>query len=86
MNNVKVSTNTDIGVDDSINLSNEVCPMTFVLTKMKLDALKPGQHLEVILPAGEPMRNVPIQVKEEGHKILTVEKMGNMFRLIIEKG
>jgi len=68
MNNVKVSTNTDIGVDDSINLSNEVCPMTFVLTKTKLDALKPGQHLEVILPAGEPMRNVPIQVKKRDIK------------------
>ncbi|MBI3584065.1 MAG: sulfurtransferase TusA family protein [Nitrospinae bacterium] len=85
MSNVKISTNTDIGIDDSINLSNEVCPMTFVLTKTKLDALEPGQHLEVILPAGEPMRNVPIQVKEEGHKILKVEKMGNFFRLIIEK-
>ncbi|MBI5748441.1 MAG: sulfurtransferase TusA family protein [Nitrospinae bacterium] len=86
MSNVKVNTNTDLGIDDSINLSNEVCPMTFVLTKMKLDALKPGQHLEVVLPAGEPMRNVPIQVKEEGHKILKVEKMGIFFRLIIEKG
>lgn len=85
MSNEKVSANTDIGVDDSINLSDEVCPMTFVLTKTKLDALKHGQHLEVILPAGEPMRNVPIQIKEEGHKILKVEKMGNFFRLIIEK-
>ncbi|HAP67506.1 MAG TPA: sulfurtransferase TusA family protein [Nitrospinae bacterium] len=86
MSNVKVSANTDIGVDDSINLSNEVCPMTFVLTKMKLDALKPGQHLEVVLPAGEPVRNVSISVKEEGHKVLKVEKMGDFFRLIIEKG
>jgi tRNA 2-thiouridine synthesizing protein A len=86
MSNVKTGANTDIGIDDSINLTNEVCPMTFVLTKTKLDALEPGQHLEVILPAGEPMRNVPIQIKEEGHKILKVEKMGNFFRLIIEKG
>ncbi len=85
MSNVKESEHTEIEIDDSINLSNEVCPMTFVLTKTKLDGLNPGQHLEVILPAGEPMRNVPIQIKEEGHKILKVEKMGNFFRLIIEK-
>jgi tRNA 2-thiouridine synthesizing protein A len=81
----KEKANSDIGIDDSINLSGEVCPMTFVLTKLRLDALEPGQHLEVILPAGEPMRNVPISVKEEGHKILKVEKMGDFFRLIIEK-
>ncbi|MBI3813160.1 MAG: sulfurtransferase TusA family protein [Nitrospinae bacterium] len=85
MSNVNIKANSEIEIDDSINLSGEVCPMTFVLTKMRLDALKPGQHLEVVLPAGEPMRNVPISVKEEGHKILKVEKMGNMFRLIIEK-
>ncbi|MBI4378581.1 MAG: sulfurtransferase TusA family protein [Nitrospinae bacterium] len=72
-------------IDDSIDLSHEVCPMTFVLTKMKLEALQQGQLLEVILPAGEPMRSVPISIKEEGHKILKVEKMGGMFKLIIEK-
>ncbi len=86
MSNVKAGANTDIGIDDTINLSNEVCPMTFVLTKMKLDALEPGQHLEVVLPAGEPVRNVSISIKEEGHKVLKVEKMGDFFRLIIEKG
>ncbi|MEK6545017.1 MAG: sulfurtransferase TusA family protein [Nitrospinota bacterium] len=85
MSNVKEKTSGKIKIDDSVDLSGEVCPMTFVLTKMRLDELKPGQHLEVILPSGEPMRNVPISVKEEGHKILKVEKMGNMFRLIIEK-
>lgn len=74
-----------IRIDESIDLSHEVCPMTFVLTKLKLEALNPGQRLEVILSDREAMRNIPISVKEEGHKILKAEKKHGLFHLIIEK-
>jgi len=70
-----------------LDLTGEVCPMTFVKTKMKLDEMESGQILEVILPSGEPMRSVPISIKEEGHKIVKVHKEdGSRFRLTIEKG
>lgn len=74
-------------MDAELDLRGEVCPMTFVKTKMKLEELKAGQKLEVVLPAGESMRSVPISVKEEGHKIIKVEKEDEKtFRLTIEKG
>lgn len=74
-------------MDAQLDLRGEVCPMTFVKTKMKLEELETGQKLEVTLPAGESMRSVPISVKEEGHKIIKVEKDDEKtFRLIIEKG
>lgn len=77
----------DIKSDASIDLTCEVCPMTFVKTKMKLEEMESGQKLEVTLSAGEPMRSVPISVKEEGHKIIKVYKEDDEhFRLIIEKG
>lgn len=72
--------------DAELDLRSEVCPMTFVKTKMKLEELSPGQTLEVTLPAGESMRSVPISVKEEGHKIIKVQKEDEKtFRLTIEK-
>jgi tRNA 2-thiouridine synthesizing protein A len=73
--------------DAELDLRGEVCPMTFVKTKIKLEELKTGQKLEVTLPAGESMRSVPISVKEEGHKIIKVQKDDEKtFRLTIEKG
>lgn len=44
--------------------------------------------LEVILDDGEPMRNVPRSLKEEGHQIVRVEKLenGKFYKLWIKKG
>lgn len=77
---------SDIKIDAVLDITNEVCPMTFVKTKLKLETLEPGQHLEVIMNDGEPMRNVPRSLKEEGHKIVGTKKERNIFHLIVEKG
>lgn len=71
--------------DISLDLRGIACPMNFVRTKLALEELAAGQVLEVVLDAGEPVRNVPRSVKAEGHRILAVEKMGEAFRLLIEK-
>ena len=69
----------------SIDLRGEVCPINFVRTKLKLEELQDGDLLEVFLDDGEPIRNVPRSVKEEGHEILKVEKLDNGFKLLIRK-
>ncbi len=43
--------------------------------------MKQGQILEVILDDGEPIRNVPRPVREEGNQILNVDKIGSEWRL-----
>ncbi|MEK6714944.1 MAG: sulfurtransferase TusA family protein [Candidatus Omnitrophota bacterium] len=78
---------TEIKVDDRLDLKGVVCPINFVKTKLKLEEMQDGQVLEVIIDDGEPMQNVPRSIKEEGHKIIKVEKLsGNSFRLLIKKG
>jgi TusA-related sulfurtransferase len=52
---------------------------------LKLEEMVIGQVLEVILDDGEPIRNVPHAVKEEGHEILGVEKIGNKWKVLIKK-
>ncbi|MFQ6065812.1 MAG: sulfurtransferase TusA family protein [bacterium] len=72
-------------INTRLNLRGEVCPYNFIKTKLKLEEMRSGQILEVILDKGEPIRNVPRSVKEEGHRILGIEKIGSAFRLVIEK-
>lgn len=68
-----------------LDLRGVVCPTNFVKTKLKLEEMNPGEVLEIIIDAGEPMANVPRSIKEEGHKIIKVEKLNGSFRLCIEK-
>lgn len=74
------------GVDEKLDLTGIICPINFVKTKLKLEDMETGQILELILDDGEPMRNVPRSIKEEGHKIVKVENLGKTYRLLVEKG
>jgi len=74
-------------IDASLNLTGVLCPINFVKTKLKLEEMENGQILEIILDDGEPMRHVPRALKEEGHKIIKVEKcISNSFSLLVKKG
>ncbi len=71
--------------DETLDLRNVACPNNFVKTKLKLEEMQQEQVLEVILDDGEPIKNVPRAVKEEGHHILKVEMIGNKWKLLIKK-
>jgi tRNA 2-thiouridine synthesizing protein A len=59
--------------------------MTMVKVKLKLAQLNAGDHLDVILTAGEPLENVPRTVEEQGSKVLSVSREGEHYRVLIEK-
>jgi tRNA 2-thiouridine synthesizing protein A len=69
-----------------LNLHSVACPMNFVKTKLALEELESGEYLEVILDEGEPMLNVPRSLKDEGHRIVKVEPIGETFRVVVKKG
>ena len=71
--------------DANLDLRGVVCPTNFVKAKLKLEEMNSGQILEIIIDSGEPMANVPRSIKEEGHRIIKVEKINEHFRLLIEK-
>lgn len=77
---------TEYKIDATLDITPDVCPITFVKTKLKLEQMKKGEILEVILNDGEPIANVPRSVKEEGHKIVQVDKQGEKYRLLIQRG
>ena len=54
----------------SIDITRDICPMTFVRTRLALDRLAPGEVLLVALRGAEPERNVPRTAVEQGHAVL----------------
>ena len=66
-----------IQADHDIDITGEVCPMTFVRTKLRLERMQPGETLAVRLRGDEPLRNVPRAARDEGHAILSIEADGD---------
>ena len=62
-----------IQADRQIDITAEVCPMTFVRTRLALDRMASGQTLLVRLRGAEPLANVPRAAVEQGHTILARE-------------
>lgn len=72
--------------DETIDITDAVCPMTFVKTKAAIDELEIGQILEVIMNDGEPTENVPRSMKEEGQQVLKLEKLEDgTYRMLVKK-
>lgn len=63
--------------DQSIDITGEVCPMTFVRTKLRLERMRSGEILSVRLRGDEPLRNVPKAARDEGHMILGIVPDGS---------
>ena len=57
--------------DATLDITNQICPMTFVRTRLALDRLKSGQTLLVKLKGDEATRNVPRSAQQLGHHVLS---------------
>jgi sulfite reductase (ferredoxin) len=68
------------------DLRGVACPMNFVKTKIVLSTMKKGQLLEVLLDDGQPIQNVPGSVRQEGHEVLSTEKVDDYWKVVIRKG
>ena len=76
----------DLKADDTVDITDVVCPVTFVKTKVALEELEDGQILRVHLNDGEPVQNVPRSVKDEGHKVLKLQdNLDGTYELYIQK-
>lgn len=70
-----------------LDITTDICPMTFVRTRLALDRMAPGETLHVTLKGDEPLRNVPRSAIEQGHEVLSVETdSAGITRLLIRRG
>ena len=76
----------DYAITDTVDITDVVCPVTFVKAKVALDELDDGDVLSIHMNDGEPVQNVPRSIKEEGHKILKlIDNQDGTYDLIVQK-
>ena len=91
------STAAPVGMEEKESLAKEVqvydlrgvmCPLNYVKTKLKLEMMDDGDRLEVWLDAGDPIKNVPMSLRNDGHKVLAEEPLAadaQHFKVLVEK-
>ena len=57
--------------DRLLDITGEICPMTYVRTRLALDRMAPGQILAVRLRGADPARNVPRSAARQGHQVVS---------------
>ena len=78
---------TELEFDEFVDITDVVCPITFVKAKVAIDELDEGQVLAIRMNDGEPVQNVPRSFKEEGHKIIKLtDGEDGTYTLYVKKG
>lgn len=57
-------------IDYTLDITGEVCPMTFVRAKLLVERMGSGEMAEIRLKGKEPLANVPRSLAELGHEIV----------------
>jgi TusA-related sulfurtransferase len=75
-----------VKADDFIDITDKVCPLTFVKAKVALEELDDGEILAIRMNDGEPVQNVPRSMKDEGHQVLELNDNGDeTYTLYVQK-
>jgi len=76
----------DIKVDKTVDLRGQVCPYTFVRSKLAIEKMNIGEVLEVILDHQPAVVNVPKSMENEGQKVLKIDQTGEKeWHLFVRK-
>jgi tRNA 2-thiouridine synthesizing protein A len=68
-----------------LDITGDVCPMTFVKVKMGLQRIAPPGKLNVRLKE-DALKNVISSLKAEGHRVTSVSREEGAFLLEVTKG
>jgi TusA-related sulfurtransferase len=69
-----------------LDITREICPMTFVRTRLALDRLASGALLRVRLKGEEPRQNVPRTANQQGHTVLDItEEPDGTVQILIRR-
>jgi tRNA 2-thiouridine synthesizing protein A len=53
-----------------LDLCGEVCPYTFLRSKLALEEMADGDELLIVLDHAPAYRSVPLALREDGHDVL----------------
>jgi len=73
-------------INRELNIKGEVCPYTFVRSKLALEEMDLGQVLRVIVDHEPATENVPKSMTNEGHDVLEIGKVNETdWEIIVRK-
>ncbi|WP_457599962.1 sulfurtransferase TusA family protein [Hydrogenivirga sp.] len=76
----------EIKADKELDIRGEVCPFTFVKSKLVLENMKEGEVLRVLIDYEPSAENVPKSMRDEGQEVIAVNKLGdNLWEIIVRK-
>jgi TusA-related sulfurtransferase len=73
-------------VDRTLDVKGQVCPLTFVRSKLAIEKMAIGEVLEIIVDHQQAAVNVPTSMEHEGQTVLGVEQTGEAeWHLFVRK-
>ena len=66
----------DFKADRTLDIKGQVCPLTFVRSKLAIEKMAIGEVLEIIVDHQPAAVNVPRSMEHEGQKVLKIEQCG----------
>lgn len=58
-----------------LDITADVCPMTFVRTRLLIERMASGDTATIVLRGAEPIENVPASVTELGHRVVAMRPL-----------
>ncbi len=76
----------DFEIKKELDITGEICPFTFVKSKLVLETMEKGDILRVIVDYEPSAVSVPKSMKDEGQEVLATNKIDDKrWEIIIRK-
>jgi len=70
----------------TLDLRGEVCPYTFVKSKLTIEGMRAGEELLVIVDYEPSSRNIPKSMRIIGEEVVSIEsKPGGVWEIVLRK-
>lgn len=77
---------SDFEINKELDITGEVCPFTFVKSKLALETMEKGQILRVIVDYEPSAVSVPKSMTDEGQEVLATNKIDDKkWEIIVRK-
>jgi len=63
---------TEMQIDQELDIRGEVCPFTFVKSKLALEAMDSDKVLRIVTDYEPATDNVPRSMEAEGHEVISI--------------
>jgi tRNA 2-thiouridine synthesizing protein A len=67
-------TTESIMADKRLDIKGQVCPYTFVRSKLVLEKMNIGEILEIVTDHRPALNDIPKNMEHEGQKVLKIEQ------------